>query len=210
MKKISDSTISRLSTYYRTLSRLIEQNVETVSSDEIAEINNITSAQVRKDLSFFGSFGKRGLGYNTKDLREEIAKILGLKKQWNVALVGVGNIGRALIDYAEFKKQGFIIKALFDNDPKKVNTEVGGLKIYDIENSCNIVKKEKIEIAIIAVPAKHAQAVVDTLVQCGVKAFLNFAPVTIKVPSDVIVKNENMSIELEALSYFLTQNKKGD
>ncbi|NOX90832.1 MAG: redox-sensing transcriptional repressor Rex [Calditrichaeota bacterium] len=210
MKKISDSTISRLSTYYRTLSRLIEQNVETVSSDEIAEINNITSAQVRKDLSFFGSFGKRGLGYNTKDLREEIAKILGLKKQWNVALVGVGNIGRALIDYAEFKKQGFIIKALFDNDPKKVNTEVGGLKIHDIENACNIVKKEKIEIAIIAVPAKHAQAVVDTLVQCGVKAFLNFAPVTIKVPSDVIVKNENMSIELEALSYFLTQNKKGD
>ncbi len=209
MKKISDSTISRLSTYYRTLSRLIEQNIDTVSSDQIAEINNITSAQVRKDLSFFGSFGKRGLGYNTRDLKEEIAKILGLKKKWSVALVGIGNIGRALIDYGEFKKQGFIIRALFDKDPQKVGKEIGGLTIHDISDVCQVVKKENIEIAIIAVPAKVAQSVVDTLVSCGIKAFLNFAPVTIKVPQDVMVKNENMSIELEALSYFLTQNKKG-
>lgn len=210
MKKISDSTISRLSTYYRTLSNLIDQGIETVSSEQIAEINNITSAQVRKDLSFFGSFGKRGLGYNTKDLRDQIAKILGLQKKWNVALVGVGNIGRALIDYAEFKKQGFIIKALFDNDPEKVGKEIGGLKIYHMDSACNVIKEQKIEIAIIAVPAKVAQSVVDSLVQCGVKAFLNFAPITIKVPNDVMVKYENMSIELEALSYFLTQNEKGD
>ncbi len=210
MKKISDSTISRLSTYYRTLSNLIDQGVETVSSEKIAEINNITSAQVRKDLSFFGSFGKRGLGYNTKELREQIARILGLQKEWNVALVGIGNIGRALIDYAEFKKQGFIIKALFDNDPKKVGKEVGGLKIYHMDSVCNVIKEKKIEIAIIAVPARVAQAVVDSLVKCGVKAFLNFAPITIKVPNDVMVKNENMSIELEALSYFLTQKEKGD
>ncbi|MHB2154287.1 redox-sensing transcriptional repressor Rex [Calditrichota bacterium GD2] len=210
MKKISDSTISRLSTYYRTLSHLIDQGIETVSSEQIAEINNITSAQVRKDLSFFGSFGKRGLGYNTRDLRDQIANILGLSKKWNVALVGVGNIGRALIDYAEFKKQGFHIKALFDNDPKKVGQEIGGLKIHHMDSVCNVVKDEKIEIAIIAVPAKVAQSVVDNLVKCGVKAFLNFAPITIKAPGDVMVKNENMSIELEALSYFLTQNKKGD
>lgn len=210
MKKISDSTISRLSTYYRTLSNLIDQGVETVSSEQIAEINNITSAQVRKDLSFFGSFGKRGLGYNTKDLQDQIAKILGLQKKWNVALVGVGNIGRALIDYAEFKKQGFIIKALFDNDMQKVGQEIGGLKIHHIDSACNVIKEQKIEIAIIAVPAKVAQSVVDSLVKCGVKAFLNFAPITIKVPADVMVKYENMSIELEALSYFLTQNEKGD
>ncbi|APF16758.1 Redox-sensing transcriptional repressor rex [Caldithrix abyssi DSM 13497] len=210
MKKISDSTISRLSTYYRTLSHLIDQGIETVSSEQIAEINNITSAQVRKDLSFFGSFGKRGLGYNTRDLRDQIANILGLSKKWNVALVGVGNIGRALIDYAEFKKQGFHIKALFDNDPKKVGQEIGGLKIHHMDSVCNVVKEEKIEIAIIAVPAKVAQSVVDSLVKCGVKAFLNFAPITIKAPDDVMVKNENMSIELEALSYFLTQNEKGD
>ena len=208
MKKISDSTISRLSTYYRTLSNLIEQGIETVSSDEIAEINNITSAQVRKDLSFFGSFGKRGLGYNTKVLREEISKILGLKKEWNIALVGVGNIGRALIDYQEFRKQGFIFKALFDKDPKKIGTEIKGLRIYDIDDACYVAKEKKIEIAIIAVPAKNAQAVVDALVECGIRAFLNFAPITIKVPNNVMVKNENMSIELEALSYYLTQSKK--
>jgi len=206
MKKISDSTISRMSTYYRTLTTLIENNVETVSSDEIAEINSITSAQVRKDLSFFGTFGKRGLGYNTVALREHIAKILGLKKQWNIALAGVGNIGKALIDYPEFKKQGFYIKALFDNDPAKVGKTEHGLKIHHIDNVCTIAKKENIEIAIIAVPAKVAQEVIDLFVQCGVRAFLNFAQLTIKVPQNVIVKNENMSVELEALSYYLTKN----
>jgi len=207
MKKISDSTIRRLSTYYRTLSTLIENKVDTVSSDEIADINDITSAQVRKDLSFFGTFGKRGLGYNTSDLREEIAKILGLKKQWNVALAGIGNIGTALTDYIEFKRQGFYIKALFDNDPQKVGKEVNSLKIYHIDDVCNITKKEAIDIAIIAVPAKVAQEVIDEFVKCGIRAFLNFAQLTIKVPPNVLVKNENMSIELEALSYYLTKNK---
>ena len=205
MKKISDSTIRRLSTYFRTLSRLIEDNIETVSSDEIADINDITSAQVRKDLSFFGTFGKRGLGYNTSDLREEIAKILGLKKQWNIALAGVGNIGKALVDYAEFKRQGFHIKALFDNDQSKIGQEVNGLKVYDIKDACSITKKEEIDIAIIAVPAKVAQEVIDEFIKCGVRAYLNFAQLTIKVPENVFVRNENMSIELEALTYYLSK-----
>ncbi|MGD9899393.1 MAG: redox-sensing transcriptional repressor Rex [Calditrichaceae bacterium] len=208
MKKISDSTISRLSKYYRTLSMLIEQKIETVSSDEIAEIDSVTSAQVRKDLSFFGTFGKRGLGYKTKDLREEIGKILGLKKTWNIALVGIGNIGRALIDYQEFKKQGFQVKALFDSDPEKVGHEINGLHIYNINDVCQVVKEKNIEIAIIAVPAKVAQAVTDFFVNCGVKAILNFAPISIKTPEDVLVKNENMSIELEALSYYITNDLK--
>ena len=205
MKKISDSTIGRLSTYYRTLSTLIEKNVETVSSDEIADINNITSAQVRKDLSFFGTFGKRGLGYNTKDLRDEIASILGLKKKWKIALAGVGNIGRALINFNEFKTQGFHFTALFDNDPKKIGTEISGLKVHSIDDVCTVIKNNEIEIVIVAVPTKMAQDVIDVFVKCGVKAFLNFAQVTIKVPEDVLVKNENMSIELEALSYYLTK-----
>ena len=208
MKKISDSTIRRLSTYYRTLSTLIEDKTETVSSDEIADINDITSAQVRKDLSFFGTFGKRGLGYNTSDLREEIARILGLKKQWNIALAGVGNIGKALIDYVEFKKQGFYIKALFDNDTSKIGKEISGLKIYHFDDVCSITKKEEIEIAIIAVPAKVAQEVIDEFVKCGIRAFLNFAQLTIKVPENVFVRNENMSIELEALSYYLSKTSK--
>ena len=209
MKKISDSTISRLSTYFRTLSRLIEQNIKTVSSEKIAEINGITSAQVRKDLSFFGTFGKRGMGYNAEDLKEEISKILGLKKKWNVALAGVGNIGRALIEYEEFKKQGFFIKALFDDDPKKIGVKQNGLIIQKINDVCHIANEEKIDMVIIAVPALFAQEVIDRFMACGIRAFLNFAPITLKVADDVQVKNENMSIELEALSYYLTQNKKG-
>lgn len=207
MKKIAVSTINRLSKYYRTLGLLIEKDVETVSSDEIAELEGVTSAQVRKDLSFFGTFGKRGLGYRTEDLREEIGKILGLKKNWNVALIGVGNIGRALIDYQEFRKQGFFIKAVFDNDPDKIDKEISGLTIHHFDDACSVVKKEEIEIAIIAVPARVAQMVVDQLVECGVRAFLNFAPISIRTPGFVIVKNENMSIELEALSYYLSHHK---
>jgi len=208
MKKISDSTISRLSTYFRTLTTLIENEVETVSSDEIADINNITSAQVRKDLSFFGTFGKRGLGYNTEALRNEIASILGLNKKWNIALAGVGNIGKALINYNEFRTQGFHFSALFDNDPKVIGKEISGLKVHSIDDVCTVVKENEIEIAIIAVPTKVAQDVIDAFIKCGVRAFLNFAQITIKVPDNVLVKNENMSIELEALSYYLVKEKK--
>jgi len=208
MKKISDSTISRMSRYYRTLGRLIEKKVQTVSSDEIAEIDGVTSAQVRKDLSFFGTFGKRGLGYNTLDLQNNIGNILGLYKKWNVVLVGVGNIGRALVDYEEFRNQGFIIKLLLDNDPEKISQKVHDLEIKPFSDIAKYAKQLKIQIAIISVPAKVAQKVVDDLVGCGIKAILNFAPLNLKVPKYVIIKNENMSIELEALSYHLTRRGK--
>ena len=208
MKKISDSTISRLSKYYRTLGRLIDKKVKTVSSDEIAEIDGVTSAQVRKDLSFFGTFGKRGLGYNTIDLQNNIGTILGLYKKWNVALVGIGNIGRALVDYQEFKKQGFIIKLLLDNDEEKIGEIVGDLEIKSFANAIEHLEEDKIQIAIVAVPASVAQGVVNSLTESGVKAILNFAPLSLKVPKGVTIKNENMSIELEALSYFLTNRGK--
>ena len=208
MKKISDSTISRLSKYYRTLGRLIENKVKTVSSDEIAEIDGVTSAQVRKDLSFFGTFGKRGLGYNTVDLQNNIGTILGLYKKWNVALVGIGNIGRALVDYQEFKKQGFVIKLILDNDEKKIGEIIGDLEVKPFANAVEYLEEEKIQIAIVAVPANVAQGVVNSLTDAGVKAILNFAPLSLKVPKGVTIKNENMSIELEALSYFLTNRRK--
>ncbi|MCK4559811.1 MAG: redox-sensing transcriptional repressor Rex [Calditrichia bacterium] len=208
MKKISDSTISRLSKYYRTLGRLIEKRVKTVSSDEIAEIDGVTSAQVRKDLSFFGTFGKRGLGYNTVDLQNNIGTILGLYKKWNVALVGIGNIGRALVDYQEFKKQGFIIKLLLDNDEDKIGTIIGNLEIMPFAQAVEYLEEEKIQIAIVAVPGNVAQGVVNSLTDAGVKAILNFSPLSLKVPKGVMIKNENMSIELEALSYFLTNRGK--
>ncbi len=203
-KKISDSTINRLSKYFRTLERFINQQIETVSSDEIAEIDGVTSAQVRKDLSFFGTFGKRGLGYNTEKLKSNIGAILGLNKKWNVAVIGIGNIGTALIDYEEFKKQGFLIKLLLDNDNRKIGKKIKGLEIKDSSKAIKYIRDAKIQIAIIAVPSKFAQGVANTLTDAGIEAILNFAPLRIKVPPNVMVKNENMSIELEALSYFLT------
>ncbi len=207
MKKISDSTIQRLSKYFRTLEHQIEENIVTISSSEIAHLNNITSAQVRKDLSFFGTFGKRGLGYNCKELKDKIAHILGLKKEWNVALVGFGNIGRALINYQEFKKQGFSIKAIFDSDPDKQKQIFSGITINDVAKADKVLLQNDIEIVILAVPAKVAQELTNIFVKNGVKAFLNFAPKSLKVPPGVLVKNENMSIELEALSFFLTNQK---
>lgn len=204
MKKISDSTIRRLSKYYRSLEYLIEQGVETVSSDTLAEMDGITSAQVRKDLSFFGTFGKRGFGYNTKALKKQIENILGLYRTWNVAIVGAGNIGRALTEYNELKTQGFIIRLILDKDPKKIGTQVHGITIRDIEDLDKLVKEEQIDIGIIAVPADSAQAVADKLVAAGIKAILNWAPRSVKVPPGVMVKNENVAVEMEALSYFLS------
>ena len=207
MKKISDSTIRRMSKYFRSLDQLIDKRVDTVSSDTMAEMDGITSAQVRKDLSFFGTFGKRGFGYNTKALKKQIENILGLYRTWNVAIVGAGNIGRALTDYAEFKKQGFIIRLIMDKDSKKVGQQVHGLTIEDFAKVNELAKSEQIDIAIIAVPADNAQAVADKLVSAGVKAILNFAPRSLKVPNDVTVKYENMAVEMEALSYFLSNKK---
>ena len=207
MRKISESTIKRLSKYYRSLEHLIEQGVETVSSDQLAEMDGVTSAQVRKDLSFFGSFGKRGLGYNTRALRNQIGEILGLHRQWNVAIVGAGNIGRALAAYQEFQKRGFNIRFILDKDPQKIGTEFHGVPVYDIQHAPELIAKEGVEIAIIAVPAQAAQSVADLLVEAGIKAILNFAPRSLKVPEDIHIKNENMAIEIESLSYHLNKTK---
>jgi redox-sensing transcriptional repressor len=193
-----------MSKYYRSLDQLIDKRVDTVSSDTLAEMDGITSAQVRKDLSFFGTFGKRGFGYNTKALKKQIENILGLYRTWNVVIVGAGNIGRALTDYAEFKKQGFIIRLILDKAPNKIGNRVHGLVIEDFSKVSDWVKNEQIDIAIIAVPAENAQVVADKLVAAGVQAILNFAPRSLKVPAGVMVKYENMAVEMEALSYFLS------
>lgn len=196
-----------MSKYYRSLEQLIDKRVETVSSDTLAEMDGITSAQVRKDLSFFGTFGKRGFGYNTKALKKQIENILGLYRTWNVAIVGAGNIGRALTDYAEFKKQGFVIRLIMDKDPVKIGNQVHGLRIQDFAKVNELVKNEQIDVAIIAVPADNAQMVADKLVAAGISAILNFAPRSLKVPEGIEVKYENMAVEMEALSYFLSKKK---
>jgi len=204
MRKISNSTIHRLSIYYRALLGLEREGYETISSKELARREKLTPAQVRKDLSFFGSFGTRGLGYPVKELKARIGEILGLNKLWNVAMVGVGNIGSALVSYKEFAKQGFIVKLLFDNDQRKIGSNHKGIIINDIASIKQMLQEQEIQIVIVTVPAAAAQKVCDEVVEAGVKAIMNFAPVSLKVPDDVVLLNENMSIELEHLSFSLT------
>lgn len=209
MVKISDATVKRLSRYYRSLATAIQNDMQTISSDEIAKMNGLTAAQVRKDLSFFGAFGRRGLGYNVIDLHRNISRILGLHRDWNVCLVGAGNIGTALAHFKQFQEQGFHIKLVMDNDSKKYGRKLkSGIVVQDFAKAKELIKQEKIRIAVVAVPAAVAQKVVDVLVDAGVKAILNFAPVSIFVPRGVTVRNENMAIEMEALSYALTNRRR--
>lgn len=205
-KRISESTIHRLSLYLRALSLLEKEDRDTVSSKELAKREKLTPAQVRKDLSFFGSFGTRGLGYPVSQLRSQIASILGIDRVWKVALIGVGNIGSALVSYKEFTRQGFHIIKLFDNDQRKIGSNHKGIVISDIRNMAVELVDSKIDIAVIAVPATVAQYIVDDVVKAGVKAILNFAPINLRVPSEVYLRNENMSMELEYLSFALVNN----
>ncbi|NLI16536.1 MAG: redox-sensing transcriptional repressor Rex [candidate division Zixibacteria bacterium] len=208
LKKISESTIHRLSIYYRALAALEKENRTTISSKELAKRDKLTPAQVRKDLSFFGSFGTRGLGYPVVELRNRIAEIMGLNRLWNVALVGVGNIGSALAQYKEFAKQGFNIKLIFDNDLRKIGSNHKGIIVSDVRNLKSMVVSENIDIVIIAVPAASAQAVCDEVVAGGIKAILNFAPINLKVPDDVVLRNQNMCIELEHLAFALNNKNR--
>jgi redox-sensing transcriptional repressor len=205
-KKISESTIRRLSLYYRALSLLEKENYETISSRELAKREKLTPAQVRKDLSFFGSFGTRGLGYPVSELKDRIAKILGINRVWNVAMIGVGNIGSALVSYKEFQKQGFIIKLIFDNDQRKIGSNHKGLIVSDIKDMSRLLREHNIEVVVLAVPAIVAQYIVDEVMTAGIKAILNFAPINLKVPDDVFVRNENMAMELEYLSFAISNN----
>ena len=205
-KRISESTIHRLSMYFRTLSLLQKEGYETVSSKELARREKLTPAQVRKDLSFFGSFGTRGLGYDVLELKAKIGEILGIDRVWKVAVVGIGNIGSALVSYKEFTRQGFHIVKLFDNDQRKIGSNHKGIVVSDINNLEKEIREDGIEMIILTVPATVAQYMVDDVVRAGVKAILNFAPINLKVPPDVYLRNENMSMELEYLSFAVKNN----
>jgi redox-sensing transcriptional repressor len=205
-KRISESTIHRLSLYFRALSLLEKENYETVSSKELAKREKLTPAQVRKDLSFFGTFGTRGLGYPVIELKNQIASILGIDRIWRVALIGVGNIGSALVSYKEFTRQGFHIVMLFDNDQRKIGSNHKGIIIADINHIEKELREANIEVVILAVPATVAQYIVDDVVRAGIKAILNFAPVNLRVPEDVYLRNENMAMELEYLSFAMVNN----
>jgi redox-sensing transcriptional repressor len=203
MKKISESAVRRLSLYLRLLQEADAAGAETISSGQLAERGGTTSAQVRKDLSLFGSFGKRGLGYSVQELLGRIREILGLQKTWRVALVGAGKLGSALFSYRDFEARGFHIHAVFDSDPRKVGTTWGGLTVRADEEMELTLRGEDIDMAILAVPADAAQQVADRIVASGVRGILNFAPVRLKVPRGVVLKNVDVTLELEGLSFSL-------
>ncbi len=204
MKRIADSTVRRLSAYLRFLEDFEERGLATISSDELARRGGTTSAQVRKDLSFFGSFGKRGLGYSVPELAGRLREILGLGRQWKVIIVGTGKIGAALTRHHGFQQRGFHIVAAYDNDPAIVGSDLDGLVVRDIHHLDADIKRLHPDIAVLAVPEEAAQPVTERLVRCGLKAILNFAPAQLHVPADVTVKTVNMAMELEGLSFALT------
>ena len=203
MRKVAESTVRRLSLYLRFLEEFEGQGVATVSSGALASRGGTTSAQVRKDLSFFGSFGKRGLGYPVPELADRLRQILGLKRRYQVALIGAGKIGSALVQYRGFRQRGFDIVAIFDSDAAKVGRQWNGLTIYDVAEMERELARHPIDMAVLVTPGEAAQAVADRLVALGVKAILNFAPVQLAVPDDVVVKTVNLALELETLSYAL-------
>jgi redox-sensing transcriptional repressor len=204
VKRIADSTVRRLSAYLRFLEDFESRGLTTISSEELARRGGTTSAQVRKDLSFFGSFGKRGLGYSVPELAGRLREILGLGREWRVVIVGAGKIGAALAQYRGFRQRGFNILAAYDNNPEKVGQHLDGIAVRDIEQLERDIQREKPDIVVLTVPGDEAQRMVDRVVKAGVKAILNFAPTQLHAPPDVTVKTVNMAMELEGLSFALT------
>lgn len=199
--KIPEATIIRLSVYSRHLTEVDRKGIITISSGDIAEGVGVSPAQVRKDLAYFGEFGTRGVGYNVKDLHRHILKILGLSQDWSVTLIGIGNLGLALSTYKGFRERGFIITSIFDNDPKKIGTTINGVEVMSTDRLVEIVAANKTQIGIIAAPSAVAQEVADQLVESGVKAILNFAPVVLNVSPEVELRNVDLAVNLEVLTF---------
>ncbi len=206
MKKyISGATIDRLPIYLRTLQLAEEEGKMIISSEELGRRLDITPEQIRKDLTSFGQFGRKGIGYFVAELKNHIGKILGLDNHWRLAIIGVGHLGAALANYENFTSLGFEISALFDIDERVTGYEINGVKIYDLRKLDSVVKRKNIDIGIITVPAVDAQEVADMLIQAGVKGIWNFAPVKLNVPRNIKLVNEDLTVGLNALSYHLTQ-----
>jgi redox-sensing transcriptional repressor len=205
-RRISDSALRRLSHYLRFLEAFETAGRRTVSSEELADRGGTTSAQVRKDLSHFGSFGKRGLGYPVPELRARLAAILGVDRRWNVALAGAGKLGAALHAYDGFRRRGFHVVAVFDADPRKIGRRWGSLTVEDVARLEPSVREKQVEIGIVVTPPDAAQGVADAMVAAGITAILNFAPAKLVLPQNVTLRDVNLAIELEALCFALTHD----
>lgn len=210
-EKISELTTNRLSVYLRCLNTLAAAGIKTVSSQALADQFNLNSAQIRKDLAYFGEFGVRGVGYFVQELRQHITKILGLDLPHRVGIVGAGNLGTALANYNGFRQSNFEVVALFDNDREKIGRPIGDAEItvYDARKIERVVREEGIDVAVIAVPAREAQKVLNQLVAAGIKAVLNFAPARLRARLGVKLKTVDLTISLESLSYFLARPNAG-
>jgi redox-sensing transcriptional repressor len=193
--------VNRLSLYLRELRQLVRDGRSTVSSNQLGKMLGVTDAQVRKDLAYFGHFGHPGIGYRCDELIAEIRRILGTDRQWIVTMVGVGNMGRALLRYKGFAEQGFRIVAAFDSDPRIVGTQIEGIPVYDPLQMREIIRHERIQLGMITVPAQHAQQVAEQLVAAGIAGIVNFAPVTLSLPERIGLVGVDLTTELEQLAF---------
>ncbi|MGH9382910.1 MAG: redox-sensing transcriptional repressor Rex [Vicinamibacterales bacterium] len=203
---VSELTTNRLSVYLRCLNQLEAAGTETISSQALAERFHLNAAQIRKDLAYFGEFGVRGVGYYVQDLRRHLRQILGLDRKLRVGVMGAGNLGQALADYPGFRREGFQIVAMFDIADAKIGEESrSGVPIHDLKDLKRVVRREHIDIAVIAVPAESAQQVLDQVTAVGIKAVLNFSPGALKVPQGIKLKSVDLTVSLESLSFYLAQ-----
>jgi redox-sensing transcriptional repressor len=204
--KIPDATIERIALYSRPLERLLENGEQLVSSERLAELCNVNPAQVRKDLSYFGEFGVRGIGYDVLDLLKEIRKILVSDREWKMGIVGIGNLGMALVENANFAKRGYKFVAAFEVDPQKIGKELPcGLIIQSVENLKTLTQDLGIEVGVIATQPSQAQAAADMLIETGIKAILNFSPVQLRQPKGCLLENVDFSVKLDDLAYHLSK-----
>lgn len=204
MKRIAESTVRRLSLYLGFLEDIHRRGTTTVSSEQLAKLGGTTSAQVRKDLSLFGSFGKRGLGYSVAELLERLRQIMGLERRWRVCIIGAGKIGAALAQYEGFTQRGFDVAAVYDANPARVGELLGDLRVRDVAMFERDAESEKFDIAVLAIPARGAQKMAERVGRAGIPAILNFVPGQLTAPPKVAMRTVNMAMELEALSFALT------
>lgn len=206
-RNISMAVIRRLPKYHRYLGDLLDRDIQRISSKELSDIIGFTASQIRQDLNNFGGFGQQGYGYNVEELYNEIGKILGLSRTYKSIIIGAGNLGQAIANYAGFTKAGFKIKALFDANPRMIGLKIRDFEILDSEIIEEFVTENDIDIAILCIPKNGAQDVVDRLVKSGIKGIWNFAPLDLEVPNDVIVENVNLTESLFTLSYLMNEDK---
>jgi redox-sensing transcriptional repressor len=204
---IPDIVIRRLPIYARSLNYLAGEGVETVSSGDLGTRLGVSAAQIRRDLSYFGEFGKQGKGYNVRYLLAQVNSILKLDRPWPLVLVGLGHLGRALLHYEGLSEQGFEINALFDHNPEKVGQRIGDLVIHPMDELREVLKREGIKMAIMAVPARGAQEAADALVQAGVGAILNYAPIIVQVPPHVRIRHIDPVVALQSMTYYLQDDR---